>query len=88
MDAAPPLGTASKCRTCGKKSRRVFAAAAMYGGYKACGNFKNQEVALGQKFSTVKEIDAYCRKNGLEHIGNTIPREWREIRKRRETHGY
>lgn len=74
----PPLGSIIKCQTCGQSAKRVLTAPAMYGAMKLGGNFKNQEVALGQKFTSIKEIDDYCRKEGLDCVGNTMPREFRE----------
>lgn len=79
---APKPGTKGRCE-CGKVSRRVISGIAQYGQTKFGGQFRNQELALGQKFNSVQEIDAYCKKNNLVHIGNST-REIKDIRKRRQ----
>ncbi len=79
---APKPGTKGRCH-CGKQNKRVISAVAQYGQTKFGGQFHNQEVALGQKFSSVQEIDAYCKKNNLVHVGNDR-RHIDQIRKRRQ----
>ena len=38
-------------------------------------------------FTSAKQVDDYCKENGLAHYGNTMPDYWKDLRKKRERDG-
>ena len=63
------------CPECGEDTKLLLSCFNVYGGFKAGKAFANQELALGRKFSSVREIDDYCKRTGTEHCGEYKPKE-------------
>jgi len=91
MNAAPHVGAMTLCVSCGGYAKRLLATSFVNGGTKFGGAFQRQSDALlhphdarNKPFQSVTEIDAFCKANGIEHVGNSMPPGYKEVRKKRE----